>query len=514
MKYLAYILLISMLFAGCESMEDTYSEYNTGKERYTGMCKDLLLEEGYKRFRVSWTNSVDATIQEIKVKWEDEAGQVDSVMLPPETELYETPENFTNQSYKFTVTAIDSRGKESFPIEDYGKPFTNESNLVEMLAVVQKNYYIVENKLILTLYEVGKGIYNAEVMYTSGGEEKTIEIMGEDYEKGRLVIDGVDEGTEILIQGKMKIAECFDEIPFEAYALDRERRNWSGGFIANMRTQFDMLEINDADLDTLTTLYVDYNITTLEDILYLPNLKKVVLGKKRMNGSSYFISGNDFVSKVADLDGSVFALRTMHETKGIEVEIYGNQFLLKDSLDFATIFSSNAPPNPVVPADAGQWKLRHNDPTYYENENEADNHIYALENMLDGNYFSTHWESRQLSGEIATHEIIYDMLELKTVKGFQFYQSASYFSGGSQAATVEIYISNQDEDDLVSESIEWKSAFYQPTINVGGVRGETTIAYMGEPKEARYIKLVVADVQATSASGNNRVSIGEFAPLF
>ncbi len=507
MKYLAYILLISTLFAGCESMEDTYSEYNTGKERYTGMCKDLKVEEGYKRLRISWINNVDILTVNVKVKWEDEAGMIDSVLLPSGTEIYETEAVLSEQNYKISVTSLDSRGKESFPIETYSKPFTDESTLVEMLSSVQKNFYFIEDQVLLTFYEAGKDIYNAEVIYSSGGEQKSLQIQPEDFEAGRLFVKGVDAETDVLIQGKMKIEECFDEIPFETYTLDRTQKNYSGGFISNMRLQWDMYEIDEAALDTLTTLYVDYNITTLEDILYLPNLKKVVLGKRRMNPSSGGITYDTNVSKVEDVEASIFALRTLHELIGLEVEIYGNQFLLRDSLDFATVFSTNPPPSPAIPDDVDEWELKHNDPKYYENEYEEDNYEIGLELLLtQSTMWSGYWKAKD-SDEIITHEITYNMQEAKEIKGFQFYQSMGFYTRSSQPTTVEIYVSETGEDG------EWKSAFYQPTLNVGGIEGEVTIVQMREPKTAQYIKLVVRNVPATSSNALNKLSIGTFLPL-
>lgn len=499
MNKLIYILSLFIAFAACESMEDTYSEYNTPKERYVGMCSDLKIELGWKRFRLSWKNNVDAAIENIKVKWENEKGVADSVVLSADAEEYNTESVFSNQSYKFIVTAIDNRNKESFPVEVYGKPYTEESSVIEMLKVVEKKFYFVGDQLILMLYDAGKDMYDSKISYTSGGEKKVQKIEREDFEKGRLIIESIDANTDVSISGKMKIAECIDEIPLDKYVLDRNKKSWSGAFIGNMREQFDMLEVTDEQLDTLTTLYVDYNISSLEDILYLPNLQKVVLGKKRMNSSSYNISGASYVSKIEDIDASVFALRKMHELKGIEVDIYGNQFLIKDSLDFENLYTQNTPPLPSVPNDIENWELTIDDPVYYENDDPEDNHLYLLEDML-GNTRND-WQSIQ-SSEIKTHEITYDMKELKEVTGFQFYQSNSRLAKIYLPETIQIHVS--------VDGMTWETAFYQATLNVGGVRGEVTIAKMREPKTVRYVKLIVRDVETTK---NNCVAIGDFIPL-
>ena len=500
MKKLLYMLSIALAFVACESMEDTYSEYNTPKDRYVGKCKDLKIDLGWERFRLSWKNNPDAAIENIKVKWEDEKSVVDSVMLPADAEIFESEAIYTDQSYKFTVTAVDNRKRESFPVEVYGKPYTDASSKVEMLKIVEKKFYFVGNELILLLYEAGKNIYDAELTYFSNGEEKTLEIKPEDFERERLVIKGVDEGTDVSIDGKMKIVECIDTIPLDKYVLDRNKKSWSGSLIGNMRQQLDLIDVTEEHLDTLKTLYVDYDITSLEDILYLPNLEKVVLGKKRMNSGSYFISGSSYVSKITDMNASLFALRKMHELKGIEVEIYGNQFLIKDSLDFETWYSTNAPPAPSIPDDVDQWELTIDDPAYYGNDDPDDNHPYELENMLGDT--RNDWQSIQLNGEIKTHEITYDMKELKDVKGFQFYQSTSRFARSYLPEKVEVHIS--------VDGLSWEPAFFQTTLNVGGVPGEVTISRMRQPKTVRYIKLIVRDVEGSTV---NYVAIGNFLPI-
>ncbi len=501
MKNILYIIGLIFVLTGCESMEDTYSEYNTPKERYVGMVSDLTIEQGWKRFRLNWTNSVDAAIVNIKVKWEDKNGVADSILLPADTETYITDTIFSNQNYKFLVSSIDSRNKESFTEEVYEDAFTEESTLVEMYEVVQKKFFLIEDQLILMLYDTGKDIYDVDLNYTSEGNAKTISLETDDYENGIVLVEDVDTDEPITIQGKMLIPNCFDSITVSPYVLDPAIKNWSGSFLGTLRLQFDMLDIDEDQLDTITTLYVDYSTTTLEDILYMPNLKKVVLGKKRMNNKVNYITDENYVSTLEDVDASVFALNKMHELTGMEVEIYGNQFLLADTLDFEIRHTKNAPPSVAVPDDADQWELSIIDePEYYENADTINNHPYLLEYLIGKRYYD--WQSIALKDEVKTHEILYDMKEVKSVKGFQFYQSTSSYTLKYLPQRVEVYISTDGDT--------WESAFFQATLDVGGVPGEVTIVYMNEPKNAQYIKLVVKDVER---SNNNYVVIDEFVPI-
>ncbi len=499
MKKLLYILSIALAFVACESMEDTYSEYNTPKDRYVGKCSDLKIELGWERFRLSWKNNVDAAVENIRVTWEDEVGKVDTVILPAGTEVYETPDTLKDQSYKFTLAAIDSRGRESFPIEGYGKPFTDASSKVQMLKVVEKKFYFVENELIMLFYEAGKDIYKADVTYLSNGVEKVQKITSEDFVKGRLVLTDVDADTDIRINGKMKMLECIDTIPLDEYVLDRNKKSWSGGFIGNMRQQLDLADFPLELLDTLTTLYVDDNISSLEDILYMPKLERVVLGKNRMNLNYRNIEGS-YASTVDDTTASLFALRKMRELKGIEVDIYGDQFHLKDSLDFENWNQRNNPTSFIIPTDVNEWELSFNDPNYYENE---DPYPYGLNLLLRPTFpRMTDWRTIPSQSEIKTHEIVYDMKELKEVKGFQFSQTFDNNLKQFCPKTVQIHVS---EDGTI-----WDTAFFQATMNVGGVAGEVRIKYMNQPKSVRYIKLIVRDVEGSQM---NQVTIGTFLPI-
>ncbi len=500
MKNLLFIWAILIALSACESMEDTYAEYNTPKERYVGKVSDLKIEQGWKRFRLSWTNSVDAAIVNIKVKWEDESNVADSVILPAGTEVYLTDTIFGHQNYKFSVTSIDSRNKESFPVAVYENPFTEKSSKVEAYRVMEKKFFFVNDQVIIRLYETGKDIYDAQINYTSNGVQKVLNVAPEDFENELLILENVELNSDVTISGKMKIAECIDTIPLITYALDRDKRTWSGSFIGNVRRQFDMLDVTTEHLDTLSTLYVDYDIQTLEDILYMPNLTKVVLGKRRMYDDYKHLTDTNFVGVVSDFEASVFALQKMHELKGLEVEIFGNQYRIRSSLSFEIVNTRNTPPALIIPDDIDNWEATINDPAYYNNEDAKDNHSDPLSYIMGKKYYV--WESIQQNDEIKTHEITYDMKELKEVIGFQYYQPDNEDYSSYLPERVEVYIS--------TDGVNWEPAFFQAGFEVGGTTGEVTVAYMRAAKTAQYVKMVVRDIDGGK---NNYVVIDEFLPI-
>ena len=86
-KYL-WVLLSLILIMGCESLEDTYSDYaGDGTIRYIGKCTDVSVAPGWKRLIVKWVNNVDPVVDKIKVCWQVD-DQKDSILLAPNTVEY------------------------------------------------------------------------------------------------------------------------------------------------------------------------------------------------------------------------------------------------------------------------------------------------------------------------------------------------------------------------------------------------------------------------------------------
>ena len=66
--YFAWMLAVVFALAGCEDLEDTYSDYaGDGMVRYVGKCKDVTVTPGWERLHVEWKNSLDPGIESIKV---------------------------------------------------------------------------------------------------------------------------------------------------------------------------------------------------------------------------------------------------------------------------------------------------------------------------------------------------------------------------------------------------------------------------------------------------------------
>ncbi len=498
MKKIIYILLIGILFSACESAEDTYAEYNTPKHRYVGKCTDLRLEVGWHRFILTWQNTTDAAVDSIIVRWKDQNGLKDSVLLPAGTEKYVTDPIFSNLNYSFTVNARDTRGEESIGESAvYGTPLTADSEILISLQHIERKYYFVGEELILYLqpFKLDSTTYlKSEVTYTSGGEEMKYLLTAEDIEAGIKTLTGVDENTEVSISNTMKVDDYIDTMYLNPYSLDRNFIAMDGTFRANLIRQFKTPNITKEILDTMTVLYADYDINSFEDILYLPKLEKMILGQGRYGTRA------TNKSKLRDKEVSLDAMDKMHTLNGLEVDLYGSQYNLKNAASFISDKGRANAPTLNFPDTTG-WVLSINDTTYYGNENEADDHPFELKNLLVSSYYDD-WVSVQLYSKVATHEIEYDMLTAQPIKGFRYTQAMSTTNSSFLTDVIGIYVKDTEDD-------EWRPAFFQADFQVGDTGGETTDIALPEPLNVRYIKLVIKDVVT---SKNNAVAVNFFSP--
>lgn len=535
MRNILYLLIIAVLtLTACESMEDTYSKYDTPKERYVGKCDSLKVETGWERIRLTWKNSVDASISNIVLIREDDLGNVDTLILPPDTEMYYA-ENLDDRTYRFFIYAVDSiRDLKSLPISTYVKAFNDNTDVVKALKIVERKSYFLNNsdgteRLILLFSSGTRYIEDCTVHYISNGEAQETLITDADFDKGIKKISKLDAGTEVAISSKMKLEECIDTIVFAPYALDRSLRNFNADFLVAL---MDQLQTDDVTpyLDTLSVLHINYNIRSLEDIMYLPNLDTLVLAKRRRCynqadfSALYDNFGTTYPEKFSHvdelfLDVSAYAINEKRSSQNVakmNVDIYRPHFnkLASKFYGERILDAIEEEEIPVQPTDYLNWKISFNDSTYYDNESPGNNYTtqYPIEGPIFGRMWTSgsrpkllpfSWKSKEIPGKIATHEFICDMNYERSITGFRFDQIRESAQAVFAPRGIDIFLSKDGQN--------WVSALVQPTFRVGNLPEEITVFNYPQPKRARYFKLVVSDVVTNS---NNAVAFYNFTPLF
>lgn len=498
MKCLKLIMLLMLTaLASCESMDDSYADlFDGSKKRYVGKCSDLKIDKGLDRFRMSWTNSADATIEKICVAWAYNT-EGDTIVLPKGTTEYTTDAIFGNKSYELSVFALDGKGNKSIAVSDYSRPYTKDSELVNLMKYVQRSYYFIENQLLMFLYDSDREL-ETYVHYTSKGEAKVHKITAEEFEQLYLIIDEVDNDCEVSVKTTVKIEDCFDPIDFEAYPIDRTARNYAADLMNTLKARYDVPEVTPSILDTLTTLHVNTDISTLEDVLYMPKLKKVVLGGERYIDAKYSSTAK-YMSKFSNLDATVLSLDMMRKLCNIELDVYGDQYQIKNLVDFETHQELTELPE-ISFFDMENWTVKSEYPV---DDNGPLKNLIAMteEGQPDK---TNYWKPQEISADVRTHEIIIDMKKFNHLKGIYVGQNPS--EGSWEKVTpeaIEVLLSKNNAD--------WEQPFANArSIYLGKSPGETTLINFAETKTARYVKIIVKD---KVTSGNNYVVLSSFVPF-
>lgn len=493
MKYINILLLLIIIsFMSCEDVSDTYSDViKKGKTRYIGKCYDLSAKKGWNRIQLNWNNGIDPTIEHIKVKWTSTESK-DSILLPKDATTFTTPNNLINKNYEFIVSAVDKNNNESLPVNVYEKPFSEDDELMSALKIIDRKHFYVNNKLVLFLHKADNNILSASMDYYSNNEKKTYNINKEDFKNKILTIEDVDKDRPISIQNSMKIEECIDIINFKPYTLKEDLLSLNSDFLKNLKYNSYNEEIDGKFLKSVTTLYVDCDMNSLEDIAYLPNLKKLVLGSKKYLDTRYV--DEKYLFKLIDKDISIFILKMMQEYKDLKIELYGNNFDLKgaeglqiDENPIATLPEINF----FTKEEIEKWKITSN-----TNLSNISNFEYLFDNDA-----TTFWKPQEVIDRIRNNEIQIDMLEVKDLHGILLSQVDDSKYLNYMPNIIKISLSNDKEN--------WVSPFSYHDIKLGVSPNEKNLIEFDEVKKARYIKLSVFD---KSSSSNNYTVIGDFIP--
>ncbi len=467
-----------VFFISCEKMEDTYEEYKgDGKIRYVGKCTGLSIEPGWKRFRLSWVNSLDPTTDKIKITWQAD-GIKDSVYVSANLTTYLTDAVFENKNYEFSIYAIDQNGNHSLKTNNYARPFTNEHEFIRSFGHVEKKHFFLEDKLIIFWNVPISEMFDRKITYTNkSGEESTIELTDELLieNNGIYEIDDIDLNKDITINRSAEVEGCFDQVIFEPYTLDSNTKIFNSDFTAFLKAYYDVESISDNLINNIETLNINESLISLEDIMHFPNLKKVILGGLRFRHPMY---PNDVPSLLNDGPTSIYALNTVNTLKGVEVDIYNDIYQISASIPYAQLFGNPSLPDVNILNDIS-WSI--------ESSTEEEGYDSHPEYLLDNDQ-ETVWLPLAIESGQRTHELEIDMKSAQDVNGvfikhpagFEFLFPYDYF-----AKLVTLQVSNDGEN--------WTDVYKSRNRNLYQGRGETTMLKFPETHNVRYLKLIVKD---------------------
>lgn len=327
------ILLMSSL-AACQDIKDTYADMaGDGEIRYIGMCSNLTVSSGWKRLIVNWDNNVDPVIDKIKVKWQND-DMADSVLLDKGTDTYNIT-NLEDATYEVIVSSLDKEGRSSLTNTIYGRPYTNNhEEVLSFTRVIAKHFYL-GNNLIMLFSGWQNGLESAILKYTkTDGSEGELALNADITSQPIYVLpDEINPQKPVTLYRKGKIGTCTDLITFAPYDLSHQAI-YTSDFKDFIKKKYGMTgtamnsdgNINDRWAENIETLELDADINSLEDLLYMPKLKKLIIGKNTYLTELGASDAKRGQYKLYDPTISNKVLEIMHQHTGLTVERYNKHF--------------------------------------------------------------------------------------------------------------------------------------------------------------------------------------------
>ena len=564
MKKLYYIigLLTALFVVSCsESLEETYDEFaGDGMIRYLGKCADVEVNPGWERLQVVWKHNIDAGVKKVKITWQSDKGSGEMFTEPcdPDSEdLMDTVyiENLADAMYTVRVNNVAADDRESLVEEKYGRPYSYEhedlrsfsrgvtafSRMGDKLAVVldQDNENIKE---MLLCFKDKAGNERTWDMKTHSHDSLFYKKWGADVNLGRdylfLLPDeagvDIDFNQPITVQRKGKLLGCVDEIDFKDETLNLNERLWSTAFSQLMLGTYG--QDWESRVNEVETLEIDYDMTSMQDLMYFPNLKKVVLGKNRYMRSSFVKSNHSTTDEYVGLvmlqflknTRTDFTVERYNEHYFYQTDDYGTSFVeaYKDAGKLTDLVlvekdSSNLLAKPkYTPLDTTGWEVTCSDTVY---NGYKDNGAAML--LFDGlrhvviDYGWGYIEERDVEVYFEPAETVgagvitvtYDMKKPQIVEGFKVGQPTRNQKGDADYLLPNLVV------EFSVDGLTWTEANYTDgSFSIGNTPGEET--YLLVPKDmqtpVRYIRLKMSNrpIGTISSLTKYNLRLGKFIP--
>lgn len=166
---IAFLVLISIGFAACSKMDDTYKGFLEGGElRYSKKPDTIGVYPGHNRAKV-WLAVSATNVSKAKIYWNN---RLDSIEIPivraSKTDTVSTIiDNLEEGSYEFEYILYDDKGNSSLPIDTVGRIFGDSYISSIHSRIADKVALLNNNVKILWLNETGRDAIGSEVEYKS-----------------------------------------------------------------------------------------------------------------------------------------------------------------------------------------------------------------------------------------------------------------------------------------------------------------------------------------------------------
>lgn len=490
-----YIIFFCVLFASCsESLEDTYKDYSgDGRIRYLAKCYDLTIKPGWERVELNWKNGIDNTVANIKVRWEVN-GVTEEKILDKDVTYLNIPD-LKDGSYMFEVTALDDNGNKSMSVVNYGRPYTETHEVVRTFTRAVVRHYKINNNLVMFMDKWSDNIEEINLHYTDlSGEAKDVLLDKEFFDKKLAVVSDINLTKDIKISRKGRVDGCGDLIVFSDIIMGNDI-SLNSDFKLAIRSRYGLNDLSpeakaklDEFLATTTELELDYNLSSLENIMYCPNLKTIYLGKNRFLHEDYLAESTYSVLLEKDKTVEILDFIIDNNILDFKMKKYADHYLQGEEKDY--ILNMGIPEIP-------------NNLNYISKDNivktectipEMPGHDSKMENIFD-NDPNTYWYPVQF-GDPRQFEFSIDLDKEYPIKGFLLRQRA--FDPKTSAELLK-YLPSTVEISVSKDYLVWTNATYVINNTIGRGPGEVTLLPMAMPKDVKYIRFKISDQNLSPA---------------
>lgn len=481
---IAFLSVLSIYgISSCQSIDSTYDS-GDGEIRYIGKCDDLTTEPGWKRIVVKWTNNIDPIIDKIKVKWSTDE-MADSVLLDRGTTEYNIT-NLEDNTYAIEVSSLDKEGNQSLSTSTYTRPYTeNHEEVRSFTRVIAKEYFLGEN-LILTFSGWQDGIDQALLKYTKKDGTAGELALTEDIASEQLYMlqDKIDATQPVTLYRKGRIKDCPDEIDFEPYELSHQK-TYSADFKDFIKTKFGMGSkqmsedgiINEDWAENVKTLELDADINSLEDLLNMPKLNKLIIGKNTYLTELGAEDETKGQYQLYDPTVSKLVLDIMHKYTGLTIERYNKHYQSLPHLSY--LKEMGAAKLPVLDLyDISKASIT-------MSPEDVDGYNSHPNFLIDGNASSC-WQPLQTTSQ-QTYTFTFDLGKEVDASGLKVVQKYfSEYDNDNEIAPQKITAEIADHTGV------FKDATYEHENYIGTSTGQTILLPFASGKQSvRYIRVSI-----------------------
>lgn len=472
-----YLSLLLTVFAltGCESLEDTYSDYTgDGPVRYVGKCENVQVLAGWNRLTVKWKNSTDPNVVNNRVTCTADEFAFDTIVpaVADSCDIF----GLADATYNVTVEALDADGKASLSEPVTGRPYTDAHEAVKSFPRgVVKSFFVGDQVLLMLGGNESFADFIVEYVDVAGNEV-TRELGWFDFEiMKRVLLEQVDVEKPVSVRRRGFLEGCSDTIPIAPYELEDDPV-LRPDFKAALAERYGMTDFSREALDKVTELELDYDLGSLEDVLYFTNLEKLYLGKNRYLSPDCYYGWS--VLPYDETANSLYCL-DLANRQGVEIYHYGDLYFSQwDDTYGCTIQQEKAVwPENLELLGEDSWKAA------FSVDDRPDGY---QESYLWDDDPQTSWYSLSSSGQ-RNVEVTIDMQEALTVDGLKINQVGGY---GMQTS----YKPSSAIVQVSADGQAWEVPTYANSSTLGATDEEVTRIRFKQSYTVRYIRLTLSDV--------------------